>query len=1025
MVFARLSLTLAALVAGDSFGADLPPLFNVGAQVDDVSTGTVAEDTYAPWRLTPKRAGHVNLRDNAGNEVGISGAPLRIDPTGTTSQPVKLQDGAGNALASSTSAPAGAEQALIVRNVPSGTQTVSGTVTANVGTTGGLALDATVSSGNSILTSISGKLNDNYGSASGALRSAAQIGNASGAADFGAGTTSAQTVRAVLPTDQSDIPVRTKDGSGNSLTSTSGALNVNVTNSFAAGSADKTTFTYGTSIENSVGGVYQDTSPTLTAGQQGAVRMTQYRAFHTNLRDASGNELASSTSAPAGTEQALVVRPIVSGTQTVSGTVTANVGTTGGLALDATVSTGNTTLSTINGKLNDNYGAASGALRVASQVGNASGVADFGAGATSAQTQRVVLPTDQSAIPVTTATPWSSNVAQFGGTNVSTGTGASGAGIPRVTVSSDSSITNISGTVSLPTGASTETTLAKLTQTQASTTSGQSGPLVQGAVTTAPPTYTTAQTNPLSLTTAGGLRTDTSSVAGTTTATGNGVVGAGVQRVAIASDNSSVTVNHLDTAPANGSITAFDAGTSTFAGANGQAFYAGTPTANSSTSFSLSSIGCADVQATVIGAGGTMVVETSMDGGTFWVRPAIFQPGTTNNVNSFNLPFILHLNTAGVTNLRVRALTSWSGTATISVKESINPCSVTIADPLTVMQGTTPWADNISQFGGSAVATGTGTSGAGIPRVTVASDSSLTSNQGTPAATANAWPVKTTDGTNVAAVKAASTAALATDPAAVVTLSPNGNQATATNQATEIAALQLVDNLPHANNVALNNGVPIMGQLDDTSTGTVTEDNVSTVRITGARGIHTNLRNAAGTEVGTTSSPLITADVSITKASYSSSVSNIGVSALPTDVFTITGSATKTVRIKQVRLSGTETTGAVRDFDLVKRSTANSGGTSTSVTAVPHDSSNSAATATVKSYTVNPTLGTLIGVLRSDAWSIPAASLSGQTGVLIWDMGLNFQEIVLRGTSEVLAINCEGVTMAGNAMNFTVVWEEE
>ena len=42
---------------------------------------------------------------------------------------------------------------------------------------------------------------------------------------------------------------------------------------------------------------------------------------------------------------------------------------------------------------------------------------------------------------------------------------------------------------------------------QASTTSGQIGPLVQGAVTTADPTYTTAQTDPLSLHTTGHLRT--------------------------------------------------------------------------------------------------------------------------------------------------------------------------------------------------------------------------------------------------------------------------------------------------------------------------------------------------------------------------------------------------------------------------------------------------------------------------------------------------------------------------------------
>ncbi|MEP6651815.1 MAG: hypothetical protein ABJA82_00560 [Myxococcales bacterium] len=61
---------------------------------------------------------------------------------------------------------------------------------------------------------------------------------------------------------------------------------------------------------------------------------------------------------------------------------------------------------------------------------------------------------------------------------------------------------------------------------QGSTTSGQTGGLVQGAVTTAAPTYTTAQTDPLSLTTAGALRVDgsavTQPVSGTVTVTPSG-----------------------------------------------------------------------------------------------------------------------------------------------------------------------------------------------------------------------------------------------------------------------------------------------------------------------------------------------------------------------------------------------------------------------------------------------------------------------------------------------------------------------
>lgn len=70
----------------------------------------------------------------------------------------------------------------------------------------------------------------------------------------------------------------------------------------------------------------------------------------------------------------------------------------------------------------------------------------------------------------------------------------------------------------------------------ASTTSGQTGNLTMGAVTTAAPSYTTAQTDPLSLTTAGALRMDMASVAGTATPVGSGVM-ATAPRVALATDS--------------------------------------------------------------------------------------------------------------------------------------------------------------------------------------------------------------------------------------------------------------------------------------------------------------------------------------------------------------------------------------------------------------------------------------------------------------------------------------------------------
>lgn len=57
-------------------------------QLDDVSTTTATEDAVAVVRITAQRAYHVNLRNVAGAEVGTASAPVRIDPTGTTTQPI-------------------------------------------------------------------------------------------------------------------------------------------------------------------------------------------------------------------------------------------------------------------------------------------------------------------------------------------------------------------------------------------------------------------------------------------------------------------------------------------------------------------------------------------------------------------------------------------------------------------------------------------------------------------------------------------------------------------------------------------------------------------------------------------------------------------------------------------------------------------------------------------------------------------------------------------------------------------------
>lgn len=110
-------------------------------------------------------------------------------------------------------------------------------------------------------------------------------------------------------------------------------------------------------------------------------------------------------------------------------------------------------------------------------------------------------PTGTTPQPVTgtvTTTPpsnASTNLTQVGGSAVALGNTTTANSIP-VTIASNQNTVTVTDT--------------NLNLAIASTTAGQKGNLVFGAVTTAAPTYTTAQSNPLSLTTAGGLRTDSS-----------------------------------------------------------------------------------------------------------------------------------------------------------------------------------------------------------------------------------------------------------------------------------------------------------------------------------------------------------------------------------------------------------------------------------------------------------------------------------------------------------------------------------
>ena len=141
-----------------------------------------------------------------------------------------------------------------------------------------------------------------------------------------------------------------------------------------------------------------------------------------------------------------------------------------------------------------------------------------------------------------------------------------------------------------------------------------------------------------------------------------------------------------------------------------------------------------------------------------------------------------------------------------------------------------------------------------------------------------------------------------------------------------------------------------------------------------------------------------------------------------TDIVEIIGSSTKTVLVHRITISGTQTTGGLVPVYIIKRSSAASAGTSTNPTYVPRDANQVAATAAIKVYTANPTIGSSVG----NIWLglVPVTATTGSAPVTDIDFNLTGTPILLSGTSQTLCINLNGVTYSGNTFYITVEWSE-
>lgn len=188
------------------------------------------------------------------------------------------------------------------------------------------------------------------------------------------------------------------------------------------------------------------------------------------------------------------------------------------------------------------------------------------------------------------------------------------------------------------------------------------------------------------------------------------------------------------------------------------------------------------------------------------------------------------------------------------------------------------------------------------------------------------------------------------------------------------------------------------------------------------------LLNAGGTfdrarsAIGTVGVPAVNTEG--VKATYSVGVVAFTPVATATDFWTIVGSASTKGRLLRLSVSGIATAAISQDIELIKRTTANAGGTSAQPTIMQHDSNDASPTCVVNTYSVNPTTGTGAGAGRAEKLNL---GVTGAAGKVVWDFTTrNSKGLVLRGVAQAYCLNWGGAAVpAGTLLTIDAEFSEE
>lgn len=159
---------------------------------------------------------------------------------------------------------------------------------------------------------------------------------------------------------------------------------------------------------------------------------------------------------------------------------------------------------------------------------------------------------------------------------------------------------------------------------------------------------------------------------------------------------------------------------------------------------------------------------------------------------------------------------------------------------------------------------------------------------------------------------------------------------------------------------------------------------------------------------------------------YSAATVANTMAATATDVFCLKGSDTKMVTVHNMQMTGISTTANTTDLTIIRRSTASTGAFTT-ITPAQMDPADPAPTAVAYVYAANPSvLGTSAGLVHADKYTFTAATGAPANTILPYTFANRYsKDLILRGSTQSVCFNMNGITPAGTVFSGDIYWTEQ